>query len=218
MNCETDFVGKKKEFQDFSNAVAQRVLSDNPADLDALMVLPINDGDDTSVELARKTLIAAIGENINVRRFVRREVASGIIAYYQHGVRIGAMVEADGADAAMTRDVAMHIAASNPQFVSADDVASDVVEKEREIFSAQAEASGKPANIIEKMVDGRIRKFLGEITLLGQPFVKDPDQTVGALLKSAGASVKGFDRFELGEGIEKKSENFADEVMAQIKG
>jgi elongation factor Ts len=218
VNCETDFVAKKEDFQEFSQAIAQRVLANDPADIDALLAMPLRDGDDTSIEIARKSLIATIGENINVRRFIRRAATAGKLAQYRHGVRIGVLVELQGADDELARDVAMHIAASKPLFCSADDVDQDVIDKEREIFSAQAEASGKPANIIEKMIDGRIKKFLGEITLLGQPFVKDPDQTVGKLLEAAGASVTGFDRIELGEGIEKKTENFADEVMAQVKG
>ncbi len=218
VNCETDFVAKKEDFQEFSHAIAQRVLANDPTDIDALLAMPLHDGDDTSVEIARKSLIAAIGENINVRRFIRRATTAGKLAHYQHGVRIGVLVDMQGGSDELARDVAMHIAASKPRFCSADDVDQDILDKEREIFSAQAEASGKPANIIEKMVDGRIRKFLGEITLLGQPFVKDPDQTVGKLLEAAGASVTGFDRVELGEGIEKKEENFADEVMAQVKG
>ena len=218
VNCETDFVAKKEDFQEFSRAIAQRVLANDPADIDALLAMPLHDGDDTSIEIARKSLIASIGENINVRRFIRRQATQGKLAHYQHGVRIGVLVEMQGGNDELARDVAMHIAASKPQFCSVDDVARDVLDKEREIFSAQAEASGKPANIIKKMVDGRIQKFLGEITLLGQSFVKDPDQTVGKLLEATGASVVGFDRMELGEGIEKKTENFADEVMAQVKG
>jgi elongation factor Ts len=217
VNCETDFVAKKAEFQEFANAIARRVLAGKPADIEALLEMPLHDGEDTSIELARKSLIASIGENINVRRFVRLDATKGILAHYQHGVRIGVLVELQGGDAELARDVAMHIAASKPQCVTEADVPREVIEKEREIFSAQAETSGKPANIIEKMVDGRIRKFLAEITLLGQPFVKDPDQNVGQLLKSAGAGVTGFVRMELGEGIEKKTENFADEVMAQVK-
>jgi len=218
VNCETDFVAKKAEFQDFANAIAQRILAGKPADIEALLDMPLHDGDETSIELARKSLIASIGENINVRRFTRLDATQGILAHYQHGVRIGVLVELQGGDAELARDIAMHIAASKPQCVAEADVPGEVIEKEREIFSAQAETSGKPANIIEKMVDGRIRKFLAEITLVGQPFVKDPDQTVGQLLKSAGAGVVGFARMELGEGIEKKTENFADEVMAQVKG
>jgi elongation factor Ts len=218
VNCETDFVARKAEFQEFANAIAHRILAGKPADIEALLDMPLHDGEQTSIELARKSLIASIGENINVRRYTRIDATKGILAHYQHGVRIGVLVELQGGDAGLARDIAMHIAASKPQCVAEADVPGEVLQKEREIFSAQAETSGKPANIIEKMVDGRIRKFLAEITLVGQPFVKDPDQTVGQLLKSASAEVIGFARMELGEGIEKKAENFADEVMAQVKG
>jgi len=218
VNCETDFVARKAEFQEFANAIAHRILAGKPADIEALMDMPLHDDEQTSIELARKSLIASIGENINVRRYTRLDATKGILAHYQHGVRIGVLVELEGGDAELARDIAMHIAASKPQCVAEADVPGEVLQKEREIFSAQAETSGKPANIIEKMVDGRIRKFLAEITLVGQPFVKDPDQTVGQLLKSAGAGVVDFARMELGEGIEKKAENFADEVMSQVKG
>lgn len=218
VNCETDFVARKEDFQEFVQAIVRRVLADNPADLDALLEMPLQDGDDTTIELARKALIATIGENINVRRFIRHEASEGKLAHYRHGVRIGVLVELTGGDDKLARDIAMHIAAINPLYLTGDDISGDVLDRERDIFSAQAEASGKPANIIEKMVEGRIRKFLGEVTLLGQAFVKDPDQTVGKLLDSAGATVVKFDRMELGEGIEKKEENFADEVMAQVKG
>jgi elongation factor Ts len=218
VNCETDFVARKEDFQEFVQAIVRRVLADNPADLDALLEMPLQDGDDTTIELARKALIATIGENINVRRFIRHEASEGKLAHYRHGVRIGVLVELTGGDDKLARDIAMHIAAIKPLYLTGDDISGDVLDRERDIFSAQAEASGKPANIIEKMVEGRIRKFLGEVTLLGQAFVKDPDQTVGKLLDSAGATVVKFDRMELGEGIEKKEENFADEVMAQVKG
>lgn len=218
VNCETDFVARKAEFQEFANAIAHRILAGKPADIEALMDMPLHDDEQTSIELARKSLIASIGENINVRRYTRLDATKGILAHYQHGVRIGVLVELEGGDAELARDIAMHIAASKPQCVAEADVPGEVLQKEREIFSAQAETSGKPANIIEKMVDGRIRKFLAEITLVGQPFVKDPDQTVGQLLKSADAGVVDFARMELGEGIEKKAENFADEVMSQVKG
>ncbi len=217
VNSETDFVAKKEEFQDFVRGVAKRILADAPADLETLMALPLTDGGE-SIEEARRGLIATIGENINVRRFVRRESTGGNLSSYLHGARIGVLVEVEGGDAALARDVAMHIAASRPVCVDESEVPREMLDKEKEIFSAQALASGKPAEIIEKMVTGRIRKFLGEITLLGQPFVKDPDQTVGKLLKGAGATVKGFDRLELGEGVEKKTENFAEEVMAQVQG
>jgi elongation factor Ts len=219
VNCETDFVAKDENFGAFADAVAGRVLSDNPADIDALMAMPLKDGDATTVEEARQTLIAKIGENIGVRRFTRIE-ASGSIASYRHGVRIGVMVDVAGGDEALGKDLAMHIAAHDPSpvCVSNDEVPKDMVAREREIFTAQARESGKPENIIEKMIEGRIRKFLGEITLLGQSFVKDPDTSVGKLLDSAGARVISFQRYAVGEGIEKKSENFADEVMAQVKG
>jgi len=217
VNSETDFVASKSEFQDFTRAVARRILDNAPADVDALLAMPLKDGDET-VEDARRSLIATIGENINVRRFVRREATSGALSSYQHGSRIGVLVELEGADADLARDVAMHIAASKPVCVDDSEVPAETLDKERAIFAAQAEASGKPADIVEKMVNGRVRKFLAEITLLGQSFVKDPDQTVGKLLKSASAQVIGFDRLELGEGVEKKTENFAEEVMAQVQG
>ena len=217
VNSETDFVAKKEEFQNFARAVVQRVLNDMPADMNALMAMPLDDGGDT-VEAARRSLVAGIGENINVRRFVRLDAVAGTLSSYLHGSRIGVLVGVEGGDTDLAKDIAMHIAASKPVCVDESGVPQELLEKEREIFSAQAESSGKPPEIIEKMVSGRIRKFLGEITLLGQPFVKDPDQTVGKLLQAAGARVHAFERLELGEGIEKKSENFAEEVMAQVQG
>jgi elongation factor Ts len=219
VNCETDFVAKKDDFQAFASSIAQRVLTDNPADLAALLAMPLTDSNSTTIEDTRKGLIATIGENISVRRFVRMESTSPI-ASYTHGVRIGVLVDMRGGDAALGKDLAMHIAAHDPRpvCVSEDQVPAGLIAAERDIFTAQARESGKPDNIIEKMIDGRIRKYLAEVTLLGQNFVKDPEQTVGKLLKSAGASVTRFERMELGEGIEKKSENFAEEVMAQIKG
>jgi len=217
VNSETDFVAKKEEFQSFARDVAKRVMNDAPADVDALMAMPLKDDGET-IEEARRGLIATIGENINVRRFVRSESTSGTISSYLHGSRIGVLVDLQGGDAELAKDIAMHIAASKPVCVDESGVPQEMLDKEKEIFSAQAEASGKPADIIEKMVTGRIRKFLGEITLLGQPFVKDPEQTVGKLVKGAGASVNSFHRLELGEGVEKKTENFAEEVMAQVQG
>ena len=217
VNSETDFVAKKDEFQDFARAVAARIMKDQPADLEALVALPLKDGGET-VEEARRGLVASIGENITVRRFYLRQATSGSVSSYLHGNRIGVLVEIAGGDDDLARDVAMHIAASKPVCIDESGVPQEMLDKEKEIFSAQAEASDKPADIIEKMVGGRIRKFLGEITLMGQPFVKDPDQTVGKLLKAAGATVAGFDRLELGEGVEKKTENFAEEVMAQVQG
>jgi elongation factor Ts len=217
VNSETDFVAKKDEFQSFAQAVARRVMSEAPADLDSLLALPLHEGGE-SIEEARRGLVATVGENINVRRFVRRQAQAGTLSGYLHGTRIGVLVQVEGGDAALAKDIAMHIAASRPVCVDEAGVPQEMLDKEKEIFAAQAQASGKPAEIIEKMVSGRIRKFLAEVTLLGQPFVKDPDQSVGQLLKGAGATVQGFDRLELGEGVEKKTESFAEEVMAQVQG
>jgi len=214
VNSETDFVTKGDEFKEFVASIADCVLANKPADVETLSTLTLANG--TTVEDRRKELVAKIGENMSVRRFDIIDNADAV-GIYQHGERIAVMVELEGGDAALGKDIAMHIAASKPVCVAEADVPADALAKEREIFSAQAAESGKPENIIEKMVDGRIKKFLKEVTLLGQPFVKDPDQTVEQLLKSNNASVKRFVRFEVGEGIEKKEENFADEVMAQIK-
>ena len=218
VNSETDFVAKGEEFRAFADAVAACALGHRPADLDALMQQPIAaDGKDT-VEVRRQQLVAKLGENINVRRFSLIESDGGRLGIYLHGDRIGVVVDVHGGDANLGKDVAMHIAASRPVCVDAAQVPADLVAKEREIYKAQAADSGKPPEIVEKMVDGRLKKFLNEITLTGQPFVKDPETTVGKLLQQAGASVKAFERFEVGEGIEKKSENFAEEVMAQVRG
>jgi elongation factor Ts len=217
VNCETDFVAKGDDFKNFVDAVAQRVLDKQPADVEALLAMSISDNDATSIEDVRKTLVAKLGENMSVRRF-ELITGQGNLASYMHGARIGVVVDVTGGDETLGKDIAMHIAASRPLCVSDDEVPQEQIDKEKEIFSAQAAESGKPADIIEKMVNGRIKKFLKEVTLLGQPFVKDPNQTVEQLLKSAGAKVNGFVRFEVGEGIEKKQENFADEVMAQVKG
>lgn len=215
VNCETDFVSKGDDFHNFCNEVARLALDNEPADLDALLATSMATGD--SVADTLKAMIAKIGENMTVRRF-KIINAKGEIATYSHGSRIGVVVDIEGGNQELGRDIAMHIAASKPQAVSADDVDPALIEKEKEIFTAQAQESGKPADIIEKMIGGRINKYLKEITLLGQPFVKDPDTTVEKLLKGAGAAVVVFERFEVGEGIEKKQENFADEVMAQVKG
>ena len=217
VNSETDFVAKKEEFQEFARNVARRVLADKPASVEELLKLPITDGSDTDIETARKELIAKLGENIGVRRFEIVQ-SNGTIGCYLHGTRIGVLVELEGGDEALARDIAMHIAASRPVSISEEDMPKDILEKEKEIITAQAQESGKPADIVEKMVQGRIRKFLAEVTLLGQPFVKDTDTSVGKLLDKAGAKVLSFRRMELGEGIEKKQENFAEEVMAQVRG
>jgi elongation factor Ts len=214
VNCETDFVSRGDDFKNFVAKVSAVVMDKAPSDIDALLELPLDGG--KSVEQFRQELVAKIGENIQVRRFVRIE-SSGYIGSYSHGGRIGVLVELDKADPALAKDIAMHVAASRPVCVSEADMPAEHLEKEREILMAQASQSNKPADIIEKMVDGRIRKYLSEVTLLGQPFVKDPDQSVGKLLKSASATVNTFIRYEVGEGIEKRQEDFAEEVMAQVK-
>jgi len=216
VNCETDFVTKGDDFQNFTNEVADLAIQNLPDDINGLLSLKMASGD--TVADATKALIAKIGENINVRRYVKAVTDSGVIGTYLHGARIGVVATLTGSDAGLAKDIAMHVAASKPVCVSADDVPQDVIAKEKDIYSAQAAESGKPAEIVEKMVMGRVNKFLKEITLLGQPFVKDPDVTVDKLLKDANAMVESFYRIEVGEGIEKKEENFADEVMAQVKG
>ena len=214
VNSETDFVAKDGNFNTFAEAVAQIALDANPADIDALLAADL---DGATVEEARQALIAKIGENIQVRRFVRSET-DGQLGAYVHGGKIGVLVEIEGGDAELAHDIALHIAAMNPEFISDADVPADVMAKEKEILIAQAADSGKPPEIIEKMVTGRLRKHLAGITLLGQPFVKDGDLTVGKLLKQKNATVKGFQRLVVGEGIEKKQENFAEEVMQQVSG
>ncbi len=215
INCETDFVAKDENFIAFAEAVAETALTTGTTDIDALAAQRMADG--RTVEEARTALVAKVGENISLRRAATVE-GGGTIGHYTHGARIGAVVQLDGGDATLARDIAMHVAAINPVCVDADGVPAETLERERRIFTEQATASGKPAEIIEKMVTGRMAKFLKEITLVGQPFVKDPDTTVGKLLKDAGASVRAFVRYEVGEGIEKKQDNFVEEVMAQVKG
>jgi len=212
VNCETDFVAKDANFQAFADAVAGCLMGSAVDDVESLAATPLKAGEATTVEEARQALIAKIGENMQVRRFVRFATSNGQIASYRHGVRIGVLVDHEGGGAELGKDLAMHIAASSPLCVDAADVPAETVAKEREIYTAQAAESGKPANIVEKMVDGRIRKFLEEVTLSGQPFVKDPETTVGKLLAKAGARVVAFRRFEVGEGVEKKQGDFAAEV------
>jgi elongation factor Ts len=217
VNSETDFVAKGDDFVAFANLVAETALSSTATTLDELLAAKVA-GSGETVEETRRAMIAKIGENIAVRRFERFSAPAGLVASYLHGSRIGVLVELEGGDAVLGKDVAMHVAASKPACVDSTGVDPEVIEKEKAIFSAQAEASGKPANVVEKMVEGRINKFLGEITLVGQPFVKDPDQTVGKLLADKSAKVARFVRLEVGEGIEKVESNFAEEVMAQVRG
>ncbi|MDH5425738.1 MAG: translation elongation factor Ts [Gammaproteobacteria bacterium] len=213
-NCETDFVSGGDVFAEFTSNVAARVLADSPADVAALSEMAITDGGD-SIDVTRKNMITKIGENILVRRFQRIE-ATGSVGSYMHGARIGVVVDIEGGDDTLLKDIAMHIAATNPTCIDESQVPAEMLEKEKAILIAQAEESGKPAAIIEKMIGGRINKYLAEITLVGQPFVKDPDKTVGQLLKEKGATIHSFIRLGVGEGIEKKTEDFAAEVMAQI--
>lgn len=214
VNCETDFVAGGDDFRNFAGAVGELVLAKRPADLDALLALPLAGA---TVEETRRGLVAKIGENIGVRRF---EILSsdGLVGTYLHGTRIGVLVAVKGGDEELARDLAMHIAASRPQYVDESGIPGDFLAKEREILVEQAKGEGKPAEIVARMVEGRLRKQLAEITLVGQPFVKDPDTTVGKLLAANGATVQGFARFEVGEGIEKKADNFVEEVMAQVRG
>ena len=215
VNSETDFVAKDDNFIAFAEAVADAVLAAGKTDVADLAQQTLSDG--RSVEEARTELVQKVGENISVRR-AQIVAADGPFAYYTHGARIGAIVALEGGDEALARDIAMHVAAINPVCIDESGVPAETLETEKRIFTEQAEASGKPAEIIEKMVTGRVAKFLKEITLVGQPFVKDPDVTVGKLLKAANASVLSFVRFEVGEGIEKKEDNFVEEVMAQVQG
>ncbi|NEX20362.1 elongation factor Ts [Thiorhodococcus mannitoliphagus] len=218
VNCETDFVAKDANFQTFAEAAAETALNSDVQDVEGLSAAALAGDSSQTVETARAALVTKIGENVQVRRLLRFDAAAGALRSYRHGLKIGVVVDLVGGDEALGRDLAMHIAASNPICISADQVSEEALSKEREIFKAQALESGKPEAIMDKIVEGRVRKYLEEVTLLGQAFVKDPDQSVEKLLKQASAEVKRFARVEVGEGIEKKTENFADEVMAQVRG
>ena len=215
INCETDFVAKTDNFKALVNAIAAHIAATNPADMDALMASEI-EGKTVSALVTES--IAKIGENISVRRFARYEVSEGVVAAYIHGGgKIGVLVNMQGGSAELGKDVAMHIAAANPSYLNREQVPASELEHEKEVLSEQARNEGKPEKIIEKMVIGRIQKFYKEVCLLDQEFVKDPDQTIAKLLKANNAEVAEFARFQLGEGIEKKQEDFAAEVMSQIK-
>lgn len=216
VNSETDFVAKDERFMQYAMAVARTVMAHDPGDIAALSGLML-DGGSVSVEQARKDLVSKFGENITVRRFARY-AGAGRIGQYLHGRRIGVLVDLKGGDEVLARDLAMHIAASRPTYISRSDVPADVLAKEREIFFAQSSESGKPREILEKMVAGKVTKFVNEVTLQGQPFVKDPDITIEKLLVRSGAQVLRFVRYEVGEGIERAATDFASEVMAQVKG
>ena len=218
INCETDFVAKEEAFRGFVDAVCTRVLAANPADVDELAGMSLDGEEGPSIEEERRGLVAKTGENISVRRFAAIDSKGGRLGAYLHGTRIGVVVDLDGADDVVARDVAMHVAASRPVAVSESDMPEEMIGREREILEAQVADSGKPAEIQKKMLAGRIAKYLKEVTLLGQPFVKDPDRSVRQYLAASSAAVLRFERFEVGEGIERKAENFAEEVMAQARG
>lgn len=214
VNCETDFVAKNEDFIAFANKLAEVVASQNPADAVQLSALTV---DGKTVDTTRTALVGKIGENISIRRFTRIEAKGKLTGYIHPGSKIATLVDTVGGDDGLAKDVAMHIAASKPVALSKEDVPAELIEKERTIAIAKAAESGKPANIVEKMVDGSVQKYLKDVTLLGQPFVKDDKQTIEQLLKSKGASVASFVIYVVGEGIEKKSTDFAAEVMAQVK-
>jgi elongation factor Ts len=213
VNCETDFVARSDEFQAFARELARTVLANSPDTLETLLA---SSNGAASFEDQRRALIAKIGENISVRRFVKVS-APGALGTYIHGSRIGSLVALEGGNEALARDLAMHVAAVNPAYIDAGEVPAAVLDKEREILTDQTKGEKKPPDIIAKMVEGRLRKYLAEITLMGQPFVKDPDTTVEKLVKKAGAKVVRFVRYEVGAGIEKKQDDFVGEVMAQVK-
>ena len=215
LNCETDFVAKNEDFRAFASEIAQIVVRERPEDVAALSARRLGSGE--TVEARRVALVQKIGENITLRRFARVD-AQGRIASYVHGSRIGVLVDYIGGDEALGKDLAMHIAATKPIAVERKDVPADIVEKERTIAAARAAESGKPANIVEKMVEGAVAKFLAEVTLLPQPFVKNDKQTITELLKVKGARVNAFVLYVVGEGIEKRTDDFAAEVAALARG
>jgi elongation factor Ts len=220
VNCETDFVSRNEDFVAFAKALARLVVERSPADVAALAALPHGGG---TVESARQALVQKIGENISIRRYSRHATPARLVQYLHGGGRIGVTVEIDGGEAQIGKDIAMHVAASGapgairPVAVSRNEVPEDLIAKERAIYTAQAAESGKPADIVAKMVEGRVNKFLAEVTLLGQPFVKNPDETVEKYLKANGATVKRFELFVVGEGIERRKDDFAAEVAAMVK-
>ena len=214
VNCETDFVTKDENFLSFVETIIEAIINHDIDDVNDLH--KFNIGNQTIEEMCQQ-LIAKIGEKITIRRFEKR-IFKNQVGLYLHGTRIGVVAEIEGGNEELAKDIAMHIAASKPLYIDENNVAEEILDKEREIYMAQAQESGKPAEIIEKMVEGRIKKYIKEITLLGQSFVKDPEQSIEKILKSAEAKVISFIRYEVGEGIEKRSDNFAEEVMSQAKG
>ena len=216
VNSETDFVTKGSAFIDFVNELGALALKNKPASVEEFLTQTLESGE--TVDQAREGIIAKIGENISVRRVQSINSGKGVLGAYKHGDRIAVLTVLTGSDADLAKDIAMHIAASKPECVSEDELSADLLEREKAIFIEQAKESGKPDDIIEKMIVGRMKKFVNEVTLYGQSFVKDPDMTVGALVKSKSSEVESFVRYEVGEGIEKKEDNFVEEVMAQAQG
>jgi elongation factor Ts len=215
VNSETDFVTKGSAFIDFVGALGRLALKNKPESLEAFLSQTLDSGE--TVDETRQGIIAKIGENISVRRLQIVTTEHGVLGAYKHGERIAVLAVLSGTDGELAKDIAMHVAASKPECVSEDQLSSELVEREKAIFIEQAKESGKPYNIIEKMIVGRMKKFVNEVTLYGQSFVKDPDTTVGALVKSKGAEVESFIRYEVGEGMEKKEDNFVEEVLAQAQ-
>jgi elongation factor Ts len=214
VNCETDFVAKNEDFLGFAKKAAAMVAASNPADVAALSALQL---DGANVEEVRKALVGKIGENVSLRRFARMTAAGRLATYIHGGAKVGVLIDVAGGDEALAKDIAMHIAAIKPVALSKAEIPADLIKRERDIAAAKAAESGKPANIVEKMVEGSVQKFLKEVTLLGQPFVKDDKQTVEQLLKSKGAQVHAFRLYVVGEGLEKRKDDFVAEVMAQAK-
>jgi elongation factor Ts len=215
VNSETDFVTKGSAFIDFVDTLGSLALKNKPESVEAFISQTLDSGE--TVDEARQGIIAKIGENISVRRLQIVTTENGVLGAYKHGERIAVLTVLSGTEDELAKDIAMHIAASKPECVSEDQLSSELLEREKAIFIEQAKESGKPDNIIEKIIVGRMKKFVNEVTLYGQSFVKDPDTTVGALVKSKGAEVESFIRYEVGEGIEKKEDNFVEEVMAQAQ-
>ena len=214
INCETDFVAKNTDFLAFAGALASLAADKNPADVAALSALELKG---TSVEETRKSLVGKLGENVSLRRFVRLAAKGRLASYVHGGAKIGVMIDVVGGDEAMAKDLAMHIAASKPVSLSTEQVPANLIQKERDIATAKAAESGKPVDIVRKMVEGSVQKYLKEVTLLGQPFVKNDKQTVEQLLKANNASVDSFTLYIVGEGLEKKKDDFADEVKKAVE-
>ena len=215
VNSETDFVTKGQPFIDFVNALGKLALKNKPESVESFLTQPLGSGE--TVDEAREGIVAKTGENVSVRRLQVVNTKSGVLGVYKHGDRIAVLAVLSGNDAVLAKDIAMHIAASRPECISKEQLSNEQLEREKAIFIEQAKESGKPDNIIEKMIVGRMKKFVNEVTLYGQPFVKDPDISVGELVKSKNAEIESFVRFEVGEGIEKKEDNFAEEVMSQAQ-